>query len=82
MNSRENTVWPPLVKKTFEVEKPVTEYIRDWAEYCPEVTALRFYGTDINYGKLNEDIDRFANGLLKSGFEKGDRVALFMQNYM
>jgi len=80
MTTNKKTVWPPLVSKTFNVEKPVTEYIRDWAEYCPELIALRFYGTDISYGQLNDDINRFANGLIQSGLEKNDRVGLYMQN--
>lgn len=80
MKEELSPVWPPFVPKTFEVEKPVSEYIREWAEYNPERIALRFYGTDISYGKLNEYIDRFAQGLLGLGLEKGGRVALFMQN--
>ena len=80
MTSISKTVWPPLVRKTFEVEKPVTEYFRDWAVYHPESIALRFYGHDTTYGELNESIDRFANGLVRLGLKKGDRVALYMQN--
>lgn len=80
MEERSNSVWPPFVPKTFEVEKPVSEYFRDWARYNPGRTALRFYGTDMSYGKLDENIDRFAQGLLELGLKNGDRVALFMQN--
>jgi long-chain acyl-CoA synthetase len=73
-------VWPPFVPKTVEVNKPVSEYFRDWATYTPGRIALRFYGTDISYGELDDAIDRFANGLLELGLKKGDRAAVFMQN--
>lgn len=72
--------WPPLVPRTPEVEKPIFEYIRDWAAMTPANIALRFYGTDLTYRELEEEINRFAQGLLELGLKKGDRVALFMQN--
>jgi long-chain acyl-CoA synthetase len=80
MKERSQAVWPPLVPKVLEIEKPVSEYIKDWAEYTPDSIALRFYGRDISYGELNEAINRFAQGLLQLGLAKGDRVAVFMQN--
>ena len=80
MEKRAHSVWPPLVPKVLEIEKPVSEYIRDWAEFAPDRIALRFYGRDISYAELNEAIDRFARGLLQMGLKKGDRVSLFMQN--
>ena len=80
MEKSKNRFWPPFVPRSFQVEKPVPEYIRDWAHMNPDRTALRFYGRDISYGELNEAIDRFANGLIDLGLKKGDRVGLFMQN--
>ena len=80
MKKRWHPFWPPFVPRNFQVEKPVTEYIRDWANMNPRRIALRFYGQDISYGELNEAIDRFANGLIELGLNKGDRVGLFMQN--
>ncbi|WP_028322105.1 AMP-binding protein [Desulfatiglans anilini] len=80
MENLSQKVWPPLVPKILQVEKPVSEYLREWAEFSPDRIALRFYGRDISYAELNESIDRFAQGLLALGLEKGDRVALFMQN--
>jgi acyl-CoA synthetase (AMP-forming)/AMP-acid ligase II len=63
-----------------EIEKPVSEYINDWAEFHPDGIALLFYGRDVTYGELNDAINRFAQGLLQLGLGKGDRVAVFMQN--
>ncbi len=75
-----NRVRQPLVKTEFEVEKPVSEYIRDWALFNPERIALRYYGWDMTYAGLDEAVNRFANGLIDLGLEKGDRVALYLQN--
>jgi len=61
--------WPEGVPKTFEVKKPVSEHIRDFAIKTPERPALHFYGRDIPYRELNEAIDRFAWGLVNLGIE-------------
>jgi acyl-CoA synthetase (AMP-forming)/AMP-acid ligase II len=80
MERRWYKVWPLLVHKGIEVEKPVSEYMKDWAALVPNNIALRFYGYDITYWELDEAINQFAQGLLSLGLKKGDRVALFMQN--
>ncbi len=77
---RWDKVWPPAIPKSFELEKPISEYLRDWATIRPEGIALSFYGRDITYGELDGAIDRFAHGLKGLGVKRGDRVALFMQN--
>jgi acyl-CoA synthetase (AMP-forming)/AMP-acid ligase II len=73
-------VWPVWVPKTIDPDKPVCEYIRDWAKFTPDRIALSFYGRDIAYGELNGLIDRAAWGLVDLGVKKGDRVALHMEN--
>lgn len=80
MEKRWYGVWPSWVPKTLEPEKPVSEYIREWAELRPEVVALRFYGRDITYAELNGLIDRLAWALAGLGTKKGDRVAIHMEN--
>ena len=80
MEKRWYKVWPPWLPKVFEVEKPVSEYVKDWATMTPEKVALSFYGRDITYKELDESIDRFAFGLVNLRVKKGDRVALFMEN--
>jgi acyl-CoA synthetase (AMP-forming)/AMP-acid ligase II len=80
MEKRWYKIWPPWLPKTFEIEKPLSEYVRDWATMTPEKVALSFYGRDITYKELDEMIDRFAWGLVDLGVKKGDRVALFMEN--
>lgn len=80
MEKRWYKVWPPWVPKNFEGEKPVSEYIRDWARMTPEKVAISYYGRDITYKELDAMIDRFALGLVNLGIKKGDRVALYMEN--
>jgi long-chain acyl-CoA synthetase len=80
MERRWVKAWPPWVPKVIEPEKPTSETIRDWASLRPERTALSFYGRDISYRELDETIDRLAAGLIHLGVQKGDRVALYMEN--
>ncbi len=80
MEKRWYKVWPMWVPKQIEVEKPVSEYVREWADRTPEATAMNFYGRIFTYYEMNEMIDRMANGLIGLGLKKGDRVAIHMDN--
>ncbi len=80
VEKRWHKAWPPWVPKTIEAEKPISEYIRDWARLRPDGIALSFYGRDISYRELDETIDQLAAGLIRLGIRKRDRVALFMEN--
>lgn len=73
-------VWPVWAPKTLDPEKPVSEYIREWAKWTPDAIALSFYGRDISYAQLNSMIDNMAWGLVGLGVKKGDRVAVHMEN--
>ena len=46
----------------------------------PEKTAISYEGKTHSYRELDEEVNRFANGLLKKGLQKGDKVSLFMKN--
>ncbi len=80
MDRRWYKVWPVWVPKTLDVDKPISECIRDWAKYTPHAVALSYYGQDITYAALNEMIDRTAWALVSLGLKKGDRVAIHMEN--
>jgi acyl-CoA synthetase (AMP-forming)/AMP-acid ligase II len=80
MDRRRLNAWPMWAPRRFEVTKPTSEYIRDWAAMTPEKTALSFYGYDISYENLNRMIDKAAWGIVGLGLRKGDRVAVHMQN--
>ena len=72
--------WPPWVTDDFTIKQPVTECIRDIAADTPDQIAIDYYGTEFTYQAINEEIDRFAWGLVGLGLRKGDRVALQMPN--
>jgi acyl-CoA synthetase (AMP-forming)/AMP-acid ligase II len=80
MDRRWYKVWPTWVPKQFDVEKPASEYIRDWATLTPGKIAISFYGSDITYKELDQEIDRLAWGLIGLDIKKGDRVAIHMEN--
>jgi len=42
--------------------------------------AIRYYERDITYRELDEQSSRMANGLLRLGVRKGDRVCILMDN--
>jgi fatty-acyl-CoA synthase len=50
------------------------------ATLFPKKTAIVFEQSRISYAELNERVNRLANGLLKMGVKKGDRVALLFFN--
>jgi len=80
MEHRWHKVWPLWVPKTFSVEKPTSEYIREWAFLTPDKIALSYHGRDLPYAELNVLIDRMAWGLVDLGIKPGDRVAVHMEN--
>jgi long-chain acyl-CoA synthetase len=80
MERRWYKAWPVWVPKTFTVEKPTSEYLREWATITPNKIALSYYGRDITYDELNRITDRLAWGLVDLGVKKGDRIAVHMEN--
>ena len=80
MSPRWDKVWPLWAPRTIEIEKPASEYVRDWSRWTPERIALSFYGRDLSYAELNNLTDRMAWGLKGLGVKKGDRVAIHMEN--
>ena len=80
MNHKWYDSWPAWTPRTIEVVKPVSEYMRGWAESTPEHIALTFYGRDVTYVELNNLVDRMAWALKGLGVKKGDRVGVHMQN--
>lgn len=61
-------------------QKPLHEYLRDYARENPEKTALIWYGRELTYGELDDLSDRFAAFLYDLGVRKGEHVALFLSN--
>src|SRR5579872_6723610 len=50
------------------------------AEEQPERLAILFENQALSYGQLRADVTRFADALLKTGLQAGERVALFLGN--
>jgi len=54
--------------------------LEDRAAKFGKKTALIFEGKEISFEKLNENVNRLANGLRNLGISRGDRVAIMLPN--
>ena len=57
-----------------------TDFLNIATAICPDKAAMVFEGKRYTFSELNERANRLANGLLKMGVKKGDRVALLEVN--
>jgi acyl-CoA synthetase (AMP-forming)/AMP-acid ligase II len=57
-----------------------TDFLNIAAAICPDMTAIIFEDKRYTFGQLNERVNRLANGLLKLGVKKGDRVSFLQVN--
>ena len=58
----------------------IREMVETQARRYGDRIAIRYYERDITYRELDERSSRVANGLLKMGVRKGDRVCILMDN--
>lgn len=58
----------------------VAWWVRRWAELCPDKPALHFQGRTITYAELFARSEAVACWLQSLGLEKGDRVAVLLDN--
>jgi long-chain acyl-CoA synthetase len=56
------------------------DMVETQARRCGDRIAIRYYERDITYRELDEQSSRMANGLLRLGVRKGDRVCILMDN--
>lgn len=61
-------------------ERPLTDYLREWAGTHPERDLLVFYGRRFSFAEIDHLSDRFAGFLLGHGIQPGDRVAVMLPN--
>ncbi|MCK4698375.1 MAG: AMP-binding protein, partial [Dehalococcoidia bacterium] len=61
-------------------ERSLPEVFDEVADKYSSRAAVIFYGNKISFGKLREEIDRFATALHELGIRKGDKVALYLLN--
>ncbi len=76
LKSYDNTTRPVLHYPKF----PAHEVLHTVATTNPDKPATDFYGTVITYWDLYLYSTRFANGLIKAGIKKGDRVGILLPN--
>ncbi len=74
--------WPKRWPRTLAVpETTVAHNLEVSATRYPDRTAIVYYGTEIPYRRLREEVERLAGYLQEDlGVRKGDRVILYMQN--
>ena len=58
----------------------LTEMLRGRAQRHPDKLALIFKDRRWSYGELQREAERVANGLLRMGVQKGERIAFFLPN--
>ena len=67
---------------TMEHSSPTTlsEMLSSQAKRHPDKLALIFKDRRWSYAEIQREVDRVANGLLRLGVRKGDRIAFFLPN--
>jgi len=58
----------------------ITDVMRNHAKWRKNKTALVCGDQRLTWGEFNERINRLANGLIKLGLQKGDKVSMLMTN--
>lgn len=56
----------------------LTEQLERNAKHRPEKPAIVFHASVLTYRELNEAVNRAANGMLRAGMQKGDRVGMML----
>jgi acyl-CoA synthetase (AMP-forming)/AMP-acid ligase II len=75
--------WPKGIPQTPVYplgERPLTDYLREWARRTPDKPSLIYYGREVSFGELDRLSDAFAAWLHGQGVRKGDTVAVFLPN--
>jgi fatty-acyl-CoA synthase len=82
LNERHFEFWPRRTPHTLTLpETSVYHNLKVSAVRYPEKTAIVYYGTEISYKRLHDEVNALAGYLQEDlGVEKGDRVVLYMQN--
>ncbi|MEM1538929.1 MAG: long-chain fatty acid--CoA ligase [Candidatus Bathyarchaeia archaeon] len=74
-------LWPKNVPKTLNYpELSLPQVLEKSAYEYPNKPAIIFEDVPLTYGKLYEDVKRFAAALQDLGVKKGDRVAIYSFN--
>ena len=83
LRARQSRSWPTDLPTELSYpfgERPMTEYLREWARREPERCLLIFYGRTFTFAEMNRLSDHFAAFLVSEGVSPGDRVAVMLPN--
>ncbi|TMD89592.1 MAG: long-chain fatty acid--CoA ligase [Chloroflexi bacterium] len=81
MTDRHFAFWPRRVPHSLTLPETNVYYnLEVSAMRYPEKTAMVYYGSEISYRRLAEEVNRFAGYLTQLGIGRGDRILLYMQN--
>ena len=81
MTDRHFAFWPKRVPHSLTLPETNVYYnLEVSATRYPEKTAMVYYGSEISYRRLAEEVNRFAGYLTQLGIGRGDRILLYMQN--
>ena len=73
--------YPSGVPDVIEIpDKSLPQVFDEVADKYSGKDAIIFYGNKISYGKLKEEVDRFASALHELGIGKGDKLAIYLLN--
>ncbi len=73
--------YPRFLPRTLDYPKvPLFEFLETSARRFPDKPCVIYYGKRISYSEILDYVERLATFLHKRGIEKGDRVAIYMQN--
>ena len=73
--------YPEGVPQKVEVpERSLPDVFDETTTKYGDKTAVVFYGNNITFKRLREDVDRFATALSSLGIQKGDKIALYLLN--
>lgn len=73
--------WPKRLATSLTVPKTTLyDNLEVTARRYPDKTAIFYYGTEISYERLLDEVNRFAGFLQEAGTAKGDRIFLYVQN--
>jgi acyl-CoA synthetase (AMP-forming)/AMP-acid ligase II len=65
---------------TYASPSTLPELLRASVEKNPQSLALRFADRQWSYAEFEREVDRVANGFLRIGVQKGDRIAFVLPN--
>ena len=81
MTDRHFAFWPRRVPHSLTLPETNVYYnLEVSAARYPQKTAMIYYGSEISYRRLAEEVNRFAGYLTQLGIGRGDRILLYMQN--